>query len=221
LATGVALGSTSGVAADGGAFGPPVADARGGDAVPSRRRGAWLVEIAIVVVVALVFAVVLRTFAVQTFFIPSASMEPTLMVGDRILVNKLSYHFHGVGRGDIVVFQRPANEDCAGAPVSDLVKRVIGLPGNVVSLNTSGQVLINGKVLPEPWLPRGVTTSAGPPGAAYNLTHPYTVPAGDYYVMGDNRSVSCDSRYWGPIPKSLIVGKVDARIWPLSRITFF
>ena len=103
-------------------------------------------------VVAVLVAVLLRAFVVQTFFIPSGSMEPTLQIGDRILVNKLSYHLHGVDRGDIVVFSRPPTENCGGPEVNDLVKRVIGLPGDVVSL-ANGYVYIDGKRLDETWLP--------------------------------------------------------------------
>jgi signal peptidase I len=167
-------------------------------------------------------AVLLRTFVVQTFFIPSGSMEPTLQIGDRILVNKLSYHLHGVDRGDIVVFSRPPAENCGGPEVNDLVKRVIGLPGDVISLS-GGYVYIDGKRLDESWLPtseQGVT-SAGPAGTASDLAHPYRIPANDYFVMGDNRTDSCDSRYWGPISKSLIVGKVEVRVWPISSIKLF
>ena len=102
--------------------------------------------------VAVLVAVLLRAFVVQTFFIPSGSMEPTLQIGDRILVNKLSYHLHGVDRGDIVVFSRPPAENCGGPEVNDLVKRVIGLPGDVVSLS-GGYVYIDGKRLDESWLP--------------------------------------------------------------------
>ena len=125
---------------------PPAAPADN----PSSTR--WLKEAAVVVVVAVLVAVLLRAFVVQTFFIPSGSMEPTLQIGDRILVNKLSYHLHGVDRGNIVVFSRPPTENCGGPEVNDLVKRVIGLPGDVVSL-TNGYVYINGKKLDESWLP--------------------------------------------------------------------
>jgi signal peptidase I len=207
--------------AEPGAGGTP-----GGDAAPDqprhRSRSHWLKEAILIVLVAVLVAVLLRAFVVQTFYIPSASMEPTLQIGDRILVNKLSYDFHGVDRGDIVVFARPPAEDCGGPQVNDLVKRVIGLPGEVISLR-NGYVYINGKRLDESWLPatdQG-TTEPGPPGNAANLEHPYRVPANEYYVMGDNRVDSCDSRYWGPIPKSLIVGKVELRVWPLSAIHFF
>jgi signal peptidase I len=182
----------------------------------------WIKEAVIVVVVAVLVAVLLRAFVVQTFFIPSGSMEPTLQIGDRILVNKLSYHLHGVDRGDIVVFSRPPTENCGGPEVNDLVKRVIGLPGDVISLN-NGNVYIDGKRLNESWLPaseQGITV-AGPAGTASNLGHAYRVPANDYFVMGDNRTDSCDSRYWGPISRSLIVGKVELRVWPLSSLHIF
>ncbi len=186
------------------------------------RRSRWLGEGVAVVVIAVLVAVLLRTFVVQTFFIPSGSMEPTLQIGDRILVNKLSYHLHSVQRGDIVVFSRPPAENCGGPEVNDLVKRVIGLPGDTISLS-GGYVYIDGKRLDESWLPsvdQGVT-EAGPPGNAANLAHAYRVPAGDYFMMGDNRTDSCDSRWWGPIPKSLIVGKVDLRIWPIGSVKLF
>jgi signal peptidase I len=182
----------------------------------------WVREGIIVVVVVVLVAVLLRAFVVQTFYIPSGSMEPTLQIGDRILVDKLSYHLHGVDRGDIVVFARPADENCGGPPVSDLVKRVIGLPGDTISLSR-GYVYIDGRRLDESWLPTTEqgTTSAGPPTSPSSLSRPYRVPANDYFVMGDNRTDSCDSRYWGPIAKSLIVGKVEMRVWPISSIRLF
>jgi signal peptidase I len=181
----------------------------------------WIVELVGIVVAAILIAVLLRTFVVATYSIPSGSMEPTLQIGDRIVVNKLSYDLHGVDRGNIVVFTTPPNEDCAGPPVADLVKRVIGLPGEIISLD-DGNVYINGRLLPEPFLPPDVRNDnyPGPSTNAYALHHPYRIPAGDVYVMGDNRPKSCDSRFWGPIRESTIVGKVDMRIWPLSRIGF-
>jgi signal peptidase I len=180
------------------------------------------VELLGVVAVAIVVAILLRTYVVATYSIPSGSMEPTLQVGDRIVVDKLSYELHGVDRANIIVFSTPAGEDCAGPPVADLVKRVIALPGETISLS-SGRVFIDGNVLPEPWLPTAVRTETypGPSQQPYALHHPYRVPQGDVYVMGDNRTYSCDSRYWGPVPESTIVGKVDLRIWPLSRLALF
>ena len=195
---------------------PPVVPPRAGS------NSRWLREGLLVVLVAVLVAVLLRAYVVQTFYIPSGSMEPTLQIGDRILVNKLSYHLHGVDRGDIVVFGRPATENCGGPEVNDLVKRVIGLPGDVVSL-AQGRVYIDGRRLDESWLPASEQgdTQPGPPGNAANLEHSFTVPANDYYVMGDNRADSCDSRYWGPISRSLIVGKVEMRVWPVTGLRFF
>jgi signal peptidase I len=185
----------------------------------------WVREGSFIIVIALILAFLLRIFVVQTFFIPSGSMEPTLKIGDRILVNKLSYHLHAINRGDIVVFARPPGENCGGSPVNDLVKRVIGLPGETISLTKGAKsyVVINGKRLDETWLPtsaRGMTFP-GPAGTSYSLNSPYVIPKNHYFVMGDNRTQSCDSRYWGPISRSLIVGKVELRIWPIDALHIF
>ena len=198
---------------------PGVERAKNGRKTPGSR---WLVETIVVVLFAVVIAFVLRTFVVATFSIPSGSMEPTLQINDRILVDKLSYDLHGIGRSDVVVFATPPDEHCAGPPVANLVKRVIGLPGETISLS-GGQVFIDGKLLAEPWLPTQTQhdTIPGPSLKPYSLQQPYKIPAGDVFVMGDNRTFSCDSRYWGPIRESSIVGKVDVRIWPLSRIHLF
>jgi signal peptidase I len=195
--------------------GPPTDEPPGGQ--PRRRSNAkrrtieWLAIVAVAVVVALV----MRIYVVQTFYIPSTSMTPTLQVGDRILVDKLAYHLHGVGRGDIIVFNAPADvgPDCDTTD-KVLVKRVIGLPGETIS-DRGGKVYINGKVLDQSWLPKHTpSTVTGP----FKATH---IPANDYFVMGDDRIVSCDSRIWGFVKRSEIIGKVDMRIWPLSRIGFF
>ena len=107
--------------------------------------------------------------------------------------------------------------------MNDLVKRVIGLPGDVLSLSSNHDVDVDGKRLNEAWLPSSEqgNTFPGPAGNRFNLARPYRVPANDYFVMGDNRTNSCDSRYWGPITKSLIVGKVDIRVWPISSVHIF
>lgn len=201
------------------------AEAEGGGSDASDRKESstrWIVELVGVVVLAIVVAVVLRTFVLATYSIPSGSMEPTLQIGDRIVVDKLSYHLHGVDRNDIIVFSTPPTENCAGPPVADLVKRVIGLPGEIISLE-DGNVYIDGKVQPETFLPPTVRhdTYPGPSSQPYALHNAYRIPPGEVYVMGDNRPESCDSRYWGPIKESTIVGKVDLRIWPLARIGFF
>ena len=123
--------------------------------VDEDRSFRWVFELVGLVVVAVVIAVLLRTFVIATFSIPSGSMEPTLQIGDRIIVDKLSYHLHGVDTGNIIVFGTPPEEDCAGPPVANLVKRVIGLPGQTISLS-KGRVYIDGKLLAEPWLPPSV-----------------------------------------------------------------
>lgn len=177
----------------------------------------WVIEWAVILMGVLICTVLLRTYVVQSFYIPSPSMAPTLAVGDRIMVNKLSYDLHGVHRGDIVVFKRPPLES---QQYPDLVKRVIGLPGEQISAH-NGQVYINGKLLAEPWLPPGPQTYTGPlPGDAnpqFNMPGPVTIPPGHYFVMGDNRIDSEDSRFFGPIAQNLIVGRAVAVVWPLGQ----
>ncbi len=179
----------------------------------SPRSGRWMLEWGVVLVVALLLALGVRTYVAQMFFIPSGSMLPTLQIGDRIVVDKLSYHLHAVHRGDIVVFRRPPLEQ---APYADLVKRVIGLPGDTISA-VDGRVYIDGRPLAEPWLPHPPPpTSPSPLPDGFSLNRPFTVPAGQYYVMGDNRTDSEDSRYFGPISGSLIVGRMAFVVWPLD-----
>jgi signal peptidase I len=181
------------------------------DATRRRRRrksGArTAIEWVLLIGAALVIALVIKTFLVQAFYIPSGSMIPTLEVHDRVLVNKLSYKLHPIHRGDIVVFTTPPGET---DPIKDLIKRVIGLPGDTVS-GQGGHVYINGKALQEPYLPAGTVTD--------NLKS-VKVPPGDIFVMGDNRPDSKDSRYFGPIRESSVVGRAFFRIWPLSRLGF-
>jgi signal peptidase I len=169
-----------------------------------------LVEWLIVLVVASLVAVGLRAFVVQAFYVPSGSMEPTLAIGDRILVVKPGWLSGSITRGSIIVFRHPPNIPCqVEAGVTDLVKRVIGLPGETIWSGGPGDntIYVNGKVLPEPgWFAPG--TQVGQKAIVRT-----TIPAGEYYVMGDNRAFSCDSRYFGPIPASSIVGKVVIDVW--------
>jgi signal peptidase I len=174
-----------------------------------QRRRRLVVEWTIIVVLAVLVSFLMRTFVVQTFFIPSASMEPTLQIGDRILVSKLSVELGTIHRGDIIVFKAPPAEHC-GDTVSDLVKRVIGLPGDHLT-SRGNTIYYNGHVLHETWPHyEPLQTPIG---------H-VTVPANSYFVMGDNHPDSCDSRFWGSVPRSDIIGKVFLRIWPLSRFGF-
>jgi len=188
--------------------GSPLPAQPGGKPARPAHRSSGLrsaVEWAVIIAVALLGALLIRTVLFQAFFIPSASMDPTLKVHDRILVNKLSYRLHPVHRGDIVVFKRSPN--MAEQGIKDLVKRVIGLPGETIQSAPDGQVEIDGHILAEPYLVPGI--NMGPP-----ITK-QIIPAGEYFVMGDNRDDSADSRVFGPIKRSQIVGRAFILIWPI------
>jgi signal peptidase I len=179
-----------------------------------------LAEWVVIILVALVAALLIKTFAIQAFSIPSQSMEPTLMPGDRVLVDKLASDFSPVRTGDIIVFRRPPADTSA---VNDLIKRVIAGPGQSIYV-ANCKVYVNGKELSQRYLPKGWED----PGSEYctvwdapgmlDLPDPYTVPAGHYFVMGDNRQDSDDSRYWGPVPANYVVGVAFVRMWPPSRL---
>jgi signal peptidase I len=183
----------------------------------SPKRPRWrrpLIETVVTVLVALLLAGLGRVFVFQAFWIPSASMVPTLSVGDRVLVQKAFFSWHDVHEGDIVVFSEPPLDHCGGE-AGDLVKRVIALPGQTI-YSSGNSIYVNGRLLAEPYLP--ADDPLGPPIASSQ--HPYRVPAGEFYMLGDNRSDSCDSRYWGPIEGSTIVGKVVLTWWQDGRPDF-
>jgi signal peptidase I len=179
---------------------------------PRRRRA--LAETAVLILAAVLLAGLLRAFAFQTFWIPSSSMVPTLDVHDRILVQKAFFTWHDVHEGDIVVFSHPPLDHCPGPPESDLVKRVIALPGQTI-YSSGNSIYVNGRLLAEPYLPR--PDPLGPQIPHASSQHPYRVPPGEFYVLGDNRADSCDSRYWGPIKGSSIIGRVVLVWWHDGR----
>ena len=186
----------------------------------SRRTRRTIIEWTILIGSALLIAILIKTFLFQAFYIPSESMKPTLNVGDRVLVNKVSYRLHDVNRGDIVVFETPPKAKDANGEIKDLVKRVIALPGESFSTQ-GGAVYINGRPLKEPYLQKGVQTCAPNTGASgCGNVAPTKIPAGDILVLGDNRPASKDSRFFGPIKESSIVGRVFLRIWPLNDLGF-
>ncbi len=191
--------------------GPASADATGGKpgGTGPRRPRRWrrgLAEAVITILAAVLVSVLLRTYGCGVFWIPTTSMVPTLAVNDRVLVQKAFYSPNDVREGDIVVFSHPPLDECAGA--GDLIKRVIALPGQTIYSSGNG-IYVNGHLLAEPYLP--ADDPLGPQIASSQ--HPYRVPPGDFYVLGDQRSNSCDSRYWGPIRGSSIVGKAVLIIW--------
>jgi signal peptidase I len=161
----------------------------------------WWRELIETLIWALILALVLRTFVVQAFWIPSGSMIPTLMPGDRVLVAKFWYRFAEPKRGQIVVFRYPLD------PTRDFVKRLIALPGETVEIK-NGVVYINGEVLEEPYVKNRDFLSM----------EKTTVPRGQYFMMGDNRPNSQDSRFWGFVPRNYLLGPAFLRYWPLSRI---
>jgi signal peptidase I len=181
-----------------------------GPGTDGERRGGSVVrsvlEWVAVIVGALALALVLRAVLFQAFFIPSESMEPTLRRDDRVLVNKLSYRLHEVNRGDVVVFARPPGEPPGG--IDDLIKRVIALESETIEAR-DGQIRIDGMLLVETYLHDG---------AAVADFGPVTVPAGHVFVMGDNRRNSSDSRTFGPIDESSIVGRAFVLFWPPDRL---
>jgi signal peptidase I len=190
------------------------ADASVGDPNPNRtnRKRRVAAEWTLIIVVAVLASFLVRTFVFQTFYIPSASMNPTLRQGDRIIVNKLSVDFGTINIGDIVVFKAPPDvAKLCHDPVTDLVKRVIGVPGDHL-YSTGNTIYVNGKPLDQNW---SVFPTIGTP------ISPTTVPAGHYFMMGDNHIDSCDSRTWGAVPRSDLIGKVFVRIWPLKSIKWF
>ena len=171
---------------------------------PARKKGGGPLEFVIILAIsfALVFGVV-RPFIVEAFVIPSESMVPTLMIGDRVLANKFIYDFTEPDRGDIVVFRTVEGGN------ENLIKRVIGLPGDRVE-GRNGAIYINGERLKEPYVNKQLpdTSTFGPT----------TVPENSYFMMGDNRINSQDSRFFGSVPEDNLVGEAFLRFWPPDRL---
>ncbi|WP_227766682.1 signal peptidase I [Zhaonella formicivorans] len=166
-----------------------------------KNRGSTFAELLESIAIAVILAFVIRIFLFQPFYIPSGSMEPTLMIGDRIIVNKITYRFSEPKRGDVIVFKYPLE------PKRDYIKRVVGLPGETLEIK-DGTLYINDRPTPEEYLPPNV------PLADYG---PITIPKNAYFMMGDNRSNSQDSRFWGTLQRDYIIGKAVLIFWPLNR----
>ncbi len=190
-----------------------------------RKRSFWR-ELPVLIVIAFAVALVIKTFLLQAFYIPSASMEPTLREGDRVLVEKLGYRFGEPDRGDVVVFERDLGfvptpqdreslwEDVSNAFKSlfgfptgtsqDFIKRVIAVEGDEVKAR-NGRVFVNGEPVDESYLSNGVETAS---------FGPVDVPSGHIFVMGDNRNNSDDSRNFGPVRAGKVIGHAFVLIWP-------
>ena len=195
-------------------------DSRDGDA--SRKTIRKAIEWLAVIVGALLVAFLIKAFLMQAYYIPSSSMTPALQVGDRVLVNKLSYEFGAISRGDLIVFKR--TEESTGIR-TDLIKRVIATEGEIIEI-IEGEIYITEnsdgvrKLLVEPYLAKGLLTQ----GFAFDGLCPEStqdsclVPENTIFVLGDNRSGSRDSRYFGPVNKDDVVGRAFIRIWPLGSL---
>ena len=185
----------------------------------------WAKELGLLLAIALLVVWPVRAFLAQAYYIPSESMTPQLALNDRVVVSKLAYDLHDPHRGDIVVFDappgRPVAPDRAPAPIRfirrlfqpsthDYIKRVVALPGERVEAR-QGRILIDGKRLVEPYLP---------PGTSTRDFAARVVPDRQLWVMGDNRSNSQDSRVFGPIRRSTVVGRAVVRVWPVRRMSF-
>lgn len=190
--------------------------------------GGSILELVVIVAVALGLALGIQAFLVKPYRIPSESMVPTLEIGQRVLVNRLGTHFGDPEVGDILVFHPPkgAEVNQCGAPRKagqactlptpgeadvNYIKRVVGVPGDRLSI-VNGHVIRNGKREDDSY----IQPCGG--GEACTLPRPFTVPAGHWFMMGDNRGASDDSRFWGPVPKAWIIGEAFATYWPLDRI---
>jgi signal peptidase I len=141
----------------------------------------------------------------RTFYVPSVAMSPTIRAGDTIGVKTA---FGTVHRGDVLVFGRPPGEP---SPVTAIVKRVVGMPGETIASGPNGEVLIDGTAISQPWLTQSAQASPGPP------IRSQTIPPDEYFVLGDNRDTSEDSRFYGPVPASIIIGRVVVVVSPSSR----
>ena len=188
--------------------------------LPSTNSGLQLVrEWAIVLVVALVIAVTVRSLILQQFYISGPSMEATMFQDNRVLVNKLSYRLHDIHRGDVVVFDR-VTVDGQVVQHDDLIKRVIALGGEKISIKDC-KVFIDGKLLPEPYLnDYDLVQTVIEDRCRVPMMDEMIIPANQLFVMGDNRPQSFDSRMFGPIEQDLVVGRAFVIIWPLNAAKF-
>lgn len=205
-------------------------DPSGAAAPPSKKKRSRPFELFETVAVALLLAIFIRATVAEARFIPSGSMLPTLQIGDRLIVEKLSYYFQDPQRGDIVVFYPPS----PGTPEMDMggrvlrwlgftreaafIKRVVGMPGDKLEIR-AGQVYINDQPLAEPYT---MANSEEEKGLGFGSgimddLEAQTIPPKSYFMMGDNRDNSRDSRFWGTLPRENVIGRSFLRFWPVAR----
>jgi signal peptidase I len=200
---------------------------------PQSRAGG-LIELVVIVALALGLALAIQAWLVKPYQIPSGSMEPTLQVGQRVLANRFIYNFTDPAIGDIIVFHPPAGADngtecgvphyprqaCPQPTVAEssqnFIKRIVAGPGDTLSVRDCHPVVNGVEKTDEPYI-----MPTGDSGGACYLPKPITIPPDSYFMMGDNRGASDDSRFWGPIPREWIIGKAFATYWPPDRLGIF
>ncbi len=170
-----------------------------------KQENPW-VELTQTVVTAVILAFGIRNFVAEARYIPSSSMEPTLEINDRLIIEKMSYRFREPVRGDVVVFN-PTEALKAQDFHDAFIKRIMGLPGETVQVK-GGKVYVDGQEITEKYISEDPNYDYGP----------VVVPEGEYLVLGDNRNNSYDSHYWGFVPKDKIIGKAFVRFWPFNRL---
>lgn len=158
-------------------------------------------EYIFVIAIAVIIAILIRTFIIHPYMIPTSSMEPTILMGDNLLIEKITYRFHSPKVGEIVVFNNPSGVE------KQLIKRVIGVPGDHVEITEDGHVILNGKAYEEHY---AIYQDIG---QSFN----FDIKDGTVFVLGDNRGNSQDSRWIGPISEDIIIGRAIFRHWPLDR----
>ena len=179
-----------------------------------------MIDWGLTIVLAAAAVLIFQAEVAKPYRIPSPSMEPTLhcarpvrgcqaRVADRVIANRLAYRFHAPRRGEIVIFKAPAQVEPVCGAEGTFIKRLVGLPGEKVSMR-NGYVFINGVQLDEPYLRPGYRDGESGTWAR--------IPAASYFVLGDNRAMSCDSRRWGFVPRSNIIGRAEAIYWPPNRV---
>lgn len=172
-----------------------------------RKIGTIFLDIIETIVIALAIFVIIYLFLFQPHQVRGNSMSPNLHDNNYLLTDKISYRLNNPKRGEIVIFVAPKNEEY------DYIKRIVGLPEEKVSINENNQVLINDQKLDESYLPTGTETFGG---AFLEIGKTITVPEDEYFILGDNRNHSSDSRDWGFVPRKNIIGKAWFRYWPLK-----
>lgn len=169
----------------------------------SEKKESGLWEFIKVVIISVAIVLPVRTYIAQPFIVSGASMEPNFHDGEYLIIDELTYAFRKPERGDVVVFRYPLN------PSEFFIKRIVGLPGETIEIK-DGKVFINGEIWQEPYITAGTEN-----GMIVNLKAKLDI--GDYFVLGDNRPKSSDSRFWGALPKEKIMGRALLRLWPVAR----